>query len=88
MSAYKIYVNYIFHVLGSIKRDLRLTEETDLVAEAGLSSLQMMELIEKLEDHFDMSIPLNILPDINTISDLACQLERLTEGDIHKDAVR
>ncbi|VAW73131.1 hypothetical protein MNBD_GAMMA14-2705, partial [hydrothermal vent metagenome] len=45
--------------------------------ELGLTSLQVMELIEQLEDHFDMSIPLNILPDIRTVHDLALALEKL-----------
>jgi len=39
----------------------------------------VMELIEQIEDHFDMSIPLNILPDIRTIHDLALQLEKLPD---------
>ena len=51
-------------------------EKLNLVRET-LTSLQVMELIEQIEDHFDMSIPLNILPDIRTVHDLATQLEKL-----------
>ena len=36
-----------------------------------------MEFIEKIEDHFDISIPLNILPDVNTIGDLAKKVREL-----------
>jgi acyl carrier protein len=36
-----------------------------------------MEFIEKIEDHFDISIPLNILPDVNTIGDLATKVRQL-----------
>ena len=77
MPEYVNYVDYIFACLGSLKPDIQITEETDLVAEAGLSSLQVMELIEQIEDHFDVSIPLNILADVNTVGDLARQIERL-----------
>ncbi len=77
MADYDTYVNYIYDILGELKKDVALREDTDLVEEAGLSSLQVMELIEKIEDHFDLSIPLNILPDVNTIRDLARQLENL-----------
>jgi acyl carrier protein len=77
MSDYNTYLSYILSSLNGLKKGLIFTENTDLVTEAGLSSLQVMELIEKIEDHFDMSIPLNILPDINTAGDLARQLEKL-----------
>lgn len=77
MPDHNTYVNYIFASLGALKPGIQITEDTDLVAEAGLSSLQVMELIERIEDHFDISIPLNTLPDVNTIRDLAEQLEKL-----------
>lgn len=78
MPYYQTCVDYILHVLESHNRGTRpLGEDTDLVADIGLSSLQVMELIEKLEDHFDISIPLNILPDITTIGDLAARLRDL-----------
>jgi acyl carrier protein len=47
------------------------------VAELGLTSLQVMMMIEQIEDDFDISVPLNILPDIRTVRDLARQLEKL-----------
>ncbi|WP_461521719.1 acyl carrier protein [Porticoccus sp.] len=77
MPNYNTYVDYIYTVLRTIKKDVEFTEETDLVAELGLSSLQVMELIEHIEDHFDISISLNILPDINTVGDLARKLQEL-----------
>ena len=73
------YLAYMYIVLAQVNpRELELSETTDLVADLGLSSLEVMEFIEKLEDHFDISIPLNILPDVNTIGELAVKLR-----DIH-----
>jgi acyl carrier protein len=60
------------------KQGIILNEESELVTGLCLTSLQVMELIEQIEDHFDISIPLNILPDIRTVHDLALQLEKLT----------
>ncbi len=60
-----------------IKGDLTLNEDSELVAELGLTSLQVMMMIEQIEDDFDITVPLNILPDIRTIRDLAVQLEKL-----------
>ena len=36
-----------------------LKETTDLVSELGLDSLQVMQVLLKIEDQFDISIPLN-----------------------------
>jgi acyl carrier protein len=54
-----------------------LTENTELVADLGLDSLKIMELMLEIEDHFDVSIPLNVLPDLRTIKDLAVQVGSL-----------
>ena len=39
------------------KEGQQLREETKLVAELGLDSLQVMQVLLKIEDHFDISIP-------------------------------
>lgn len=82
MPDYDTYINYILTTLGELKKDkaATLTRDTDLVRELGLSSLQVMELVEHIEDHFDISIPLNILPDVNTADDLAKTLAKLENG--------
>jgi acyl carrier protein len=78
MTDYKEYLNFLFSALESQnKKNLELSESTSLVADVGLSSLEVMEFIEKIEDHFDISIPLNILPDVNTIGDLATKVREL-----------
>jgi acyl carrier protein len=59
--------------------DQEIGEETDLVEELGLESIDVMELIEHLEDEFDISFPLNDLANIRTLADLARELEKLTE---------
>ena len=74
------YDDFLFHineVISSFAGDRVLSEDSDLISELGLSSLQVMEVIEQIEDRFDISVPLNILPDIITIRDLAQRLERL-----------
>jgi acyl carrier protein len=54
-----------------------LKEETDLAADLGLDSLKVVELLVTVEDSFDISIPLNILPHVRTIKDFAEQLQQL-----------
>ena len=54
-------------------------EGTDLVSDLEFDSLKVMSLIEQVEDRFDVSVPLNILPDIRTIRDFTVQLQRIIE---------
>lgn len=54
-----------------------LGEQTDFVADLGFDSLKVMKLLEKVEDHYDISIPLNVLPDIRTVKDFVLQLQKL-----------
>ena len=81
MADYEQYLEFMYGVLEQVNRKgLTLSETTDLVADIGLSSLEVMEFIEKIEDHFDISIPLNILPDVNTVGELAQKLKDLNGG--------
>ena len=78
MTDYKEYLDFIYATLETVnKSKVELSEDTALVADMGLSSLEVMESIEQIEDHFDISIPLNILPDVNTIGDLAQKVKEL-----------
>ena len=52
-------------------------EDTDLVSDLEFDSLKVMNLIEQVEDRFDVSVPLNILPDIRTVRDFTVQLQRV-----------
>jgi acyl carrier protein len=54
-----------------------LGEETDFVADLGFDSLKVMKLLEIVEDCYDISIPLNVLPDIRTVKDFVLQLQKL-----------
>lgn len=78
MADYQEYLDFMYSALMQLnKKNVVLSETTDLVADIGLSSLEVMEFIEKIEDHFDISIPLNILPDVNTIGELAARVREL-----------
>jgi acyl carrier protein len=55
----------------------QITEETDMVADLGLDSLKVMKIVETVEDSFDISIPLNILPAVRTVGDFVVQLQKI-----------
>ena len=72
------YLDFMYSIIGGLKKEgLELSEKTELVADIGLSSLEVMEFIEQVEDEYDISIPLNILPDITTLGDFARKLNEL-----------
>jgi len=50
---------------------------TDLVTDLEFDSLKVMSLIEQVEDRFDISVPLNILPDVRTVQDFTVQLQHI-----------
>ena len=59
------------------EQPIELREQTCLIDDVGLNSMKVMELVMQVEDHFDISIPLNILPDVQTIGELAEHLQKL-----------
>ena len=59
------------------EQDVVLSDETRIMDDVGLDSMQVMELVMQIEDYFDVSVPLNILPDVNTIGEFARHLEML-----------
>ena len=59
------------------QRRVAVGEDTDLLGDLKLDSLQVMNLLLQVEDRFDISIPVSILPDVRTVKDLALQIENL-----------
>ena len=63
------------------KKVPEVSADLDLVNDLGLDSLKVMEILENLEDTFDISIPINILPGIRTVGDLVVEIQKLTEDE-------
>ena len=61
------------------RRPIEPTLESDLVADLGFDSLQVLEAIAELEDRFDISIPLNDVPATRTVAQVVAQVARLVE---------
>lgn len=60
-------------IQSSTETELPITENTHLIREIGLSSIEAMLLLSDLEDRFGINIPANRLRDIQTVNDL-CQV--------------
>ena len=61
------------------RRPIEPSLSSDLVADLGFDSLQILEVIAELEDRFDISIPLNGVPATRTVAQVVAQVTRLVE---------
>lgn len=53
-----------------------LTGATDLIADLDLESVQVMEFVVEVEDHYDIAIDLESLSNVHTVSELAAVVAR------------
>ncbi|MDX2094464.1 MAG: acyl carrier protein [Alphaproteobacteria bacterium] len=63
------------------EENLPLNETTDITTDLHVDSLAVMELVFALEEHFDVSIPLNELGDVRTIGQIAQLVETKRLGN-------
>ena len=59
------------------KRDIALADGTRFADDLELDSLTVMDLVANIEDEWDINIPLNLLPDLETIGQLADAVVKL-----------
>ena len=78
MPAYEEILSIVIELIKPLAPQGRSVQEnTDLVADLEFDSLKVMNLIEQVEDRFDISVPLNILPDIRCVRDFAVKLQEI-----------
>jgi len=58
-----------------------ITEQTELVADLGIDSLGVMEVVADIEDKFDMTIADKELRDVATLGDVVKAIEVRLEKD-------
>jgi acyl carrier protein len=70
----------VLDVLKNVsRRPIEPTLDSDLVADLGFDSLQVLELVAELEDRFEISIPLDIVPATRTVAQVVAQVTRLVD---------
>lgn len=78
MKAYQEILTELTAIIRSLVPNAEvLDEDTELVGNLGLDSMKVMNLLQEIEDRFDVSIPLNVLPDVRTVGDLADKIQQL-----------
>jgi len=75
---YETILSRVYELLVPfVEKGTALREDSDFVADLNFDSLKVMKLVEQVEDEYDISIPLNILPDVQTVKDFVEQLQKL-----------
>lgn len=66
------------------RKPIEPAPESELLADLGFDSLQVLELVGELEDHFNIAVPLNALTHIRTVGQVAAEVRRLVAGEDKK----
>ena len=65
------------------RRPIEPTLASELVADLGFDSLQILDVIAELEGRFDITIPLESVPAARTVAQVVAEVSRLVEaGDL------
>lgn len=65
----------VFHKICSLLEPLnhkgvRLTRDTDLIADLEVDSVSVLDIVMDIEDNYDLSIPVNTISETRTIGEL------------------
>lgn len=56
-----------------------LTRDTTFATDLELDSLTVMDFVAAMEDHFDIIVPLNVLPDLETVGQVSEVIEKIID---------
>ncbi len=63
-----------------LERPVTIEDDTDIVEDLGMDSLGVMNFVMAIEDHYDLSIPLDRIAQIRTVADLIRAVRELRNG--------
>lgn len=70
----------VYALIGPFnKKKIPLGPETTFAADLDLDSLAVMDLVAEIEDEFDIVLPLNMLPDLETIGQVADAVQKIAK---------
>jgi acyl carrier protein len=78
-AAAEIEAGVIEAIKTASRRPVDPVLESELVADLGFDSLQVIDVIAELEGRFDIAIPVNDVPATRTVAQVVNQVTRLLE---------
>lgn len=71
-------IEKIYELIAPLnKKGIELTPDVTFASHLELDSLTVMDLVADIEDEFDIVLPLNLLPDLETIQQVADAVEKI-----------
>ena len=71
----------VIDVLKTVsRRPIEPRLDSDLVADLGFDSLEVLELVAELEDRFDITVPVEDVPSVRTVAQVIAHVARLAGG--------
>jgi len=61
------------------QKAVSIKTSTTFATDLELDSLSVMDLLAAIEDHFDVTVPLNILPDLETVGQIAEAIKNILD---------
>ena len=61
------------------RKGVQITEGTSFANDLELDSLTVMDLVANIEDEWDIVIPLNLLPELETVGQVADAVARMSD---------
>lgn len=62
------------------RKGVELKPATTFAVDLELDSLTVMDLVAEIEDEFDIVLPLNMLPDLETVEQVADAVEKIVSA--------
>ena len=76
---YKAVLEATIELVKAHVDDVEVAEGTRFAGDLALDSIEVMDLVSDIEDHFDITIPLNMLPEMQTVGQTAQQLLQIIQ---------
>lgn len=80
MSSSKINAQLIELLKAQLADERVVQPSTDLLSDLALESVQIMEFIVEVEDHYDIAISLEALGEIRTIEQLGALVQQILDA--------
>jgi acyl carrier protein len=61
-------------------KGITLSEQTSFADDLELDSLTVMDLVANIEDEYDIILPMNLLPELETIGQLSDAVVKIVNG--------
>jgi acyl carrier protein len=58
-----------------------IQDDTDLINDLGFDSLRVMDMLNEVEDVFDITYPINDLASLHTVKDFVLQIQKIVENN-------